>query len=45
MILPVGKFNMLVEVPGYDIYTEDIEVLGKSSFRSVIKKDIILKQE
>tara|TARA_R110001592_G_scaffold195524_2_gene443201 strand:+ start:1833 stop:3374 length:1542 start_codon:yes stop_codon:yes gene_type:complete len=45
MILPVGKFNMMVEVPGYSIYTEDIEVLGKNAFRSVIKKDIVLKEE
>lgn len=44
IILPQGKFNMLVEVPGYKAYNEDIEVLGKSDFRSVIKKDIILKQ-
>ena len=45
IILPVGKFNMMVEVPGYGIYTEDVEILGKSSFRSVIKKDIQLKTE
>lgn len=45
IILPVGKFNMMVEVPGYEIYTEDIEILGKSDFRSLIKKDIQLKPE
>jgi hypothetical protein len=43
MILPPGKFNMLIEVPGYDIYTEDIEIFGKGDFRSLIKKDIALK--
>ncbi len=43
MILPPGKFNMLVEVPGFEIHTEDIDVYGKGDFRSSIKKDIILK--
>jgi tetratricopeptide (TPR) repeat protein len=43
IILPPGKFNVLVEVPGFELYTEDIEIFGKSSFRSVIKKDYILK--
>ncbi len=45
MILPVGKYNMMVEVPGYEIYTEDIEIFGKSDFLSLIKKDIQLKPE
>lgn len=44
IILPPGKFNLLVEVPGFKNYSEDIEILGKSDFRSVIKKDIVLKQ-
>lgn len=43
IILPPGNFNVLVEVPGFELYTEDIEIYGKSSFRSVIKKDYILK--
>jgi hypothetical protein len=45
IILPPGKFNVLVEVPGYDFYTEDIEIYGKSSFRSVIKKNFVLQKE
>lgn len=45
IILPPGNFNLLVEVPGYEFYTEDIEIYGKSSFRSVIKKNFILKKE
>jgi tetratricopeptide (TPR) repeat protein len=43
IILPPGKFNVLVEVPGFEMFTEDLEIFGKSSFRSVIKKDYILK--
>lgn len=43
IILPPGKFNVLVEVPGFELYTEDIEVYGKGDFRSVIKKDFTLK--
>jgi hypothetical protein len=42
IILPPGKFNIMVEVPDFKIITEDIEVLGKNSFRSLIKKDYIL---
>jgi len=43
IILPPGDYNVLVEVPGFEMYTENIEIYGKSSFRSVIKKDYILK--
>lgn len=43
MILPPGKFNITVEVPGFDMYSEDVEIYGKSSFRSLIKKDFNLK--
>lgn len=43
MILPPGRYNVLVEVPGFELYTENIEVFGKSSFRSLIKKDFTLK--
>lgn len=45
IILPPGKFNVLVEVPDYEFYTEDVEIYGKSSFRSVIKKNFVLKKE
>lgn len=45
IILPQGKFNMMIEVPGFKNYFEDMEILGKSDFRSLIKKDIVLKKE
>lgn len=45
IILPPGRYNILVEVPGYKMYSEDVEILGKSDFRGSIKKDIILKQD
>jgi len=43
MILPPGKYNVLVEVPGFDLYSIDIEIYGKADYRSVIKKDFSLK--
>ena len=43
MILPPGKYNVLVEVPGFDLYSVDIEIYGKADYRSVIKKDFSLK--
>lgn len=43
MILPPGKYNILVEVPGFDLYSEDIEIYGKGDYRSLIKKDFSLK--
>jgi len=45
MILPPGKYNVLVEAPGYKTYTEDIEVYGKGSFKSSIKKDFTLEKK
>ena len=45
MILPPGKFNVLVEVPGYEVHTEDIEIFGKSSYKTLIKKDYTIKPE
>ena len=42
IILPPGKYNLLIEVPGFELYNEDVEIYGKSSFRSVIKKDYTL---
>lgn len=43
MILPPGNYNILVEVPGFELYTEDIEIYGKGDYRSLIKKDFSLK--
>ena len=45
IILPQGRFNLLVEVPGFKLHSENIEVLGKSYYRSLIKKDFILIQD
>ena len=45
IILPQGRFNLLVEVPGFKLHSENIEVLGKSDYRSLIKKDFILIQD
>ncbi len=43
IILPPGKYNILVEGLGFELYSEDVEIYGKSSYRSVIKKDYVLK--
>jgi hypothetical protein len=42
IILPPGDYNVLVEVPGFKLLSEDIEILGKSSYRSSIKKNYVL---
>lgn len=45
MILPPGKFNVVIEAAGYKIISEDIEVFDKSSFQTEVIKDYILKSE
>lgn len=45
IILPQGNFNMMIEVPGFKVYSENIEIQGKSDYRSLIKRDIALKKE
>jgi hypothetical protein len=42
IILPPGKFNFLIEVPGFEILSEDVEILGKTSYQSRIKKNYFL---
>jgi hypothetical protein len=44
IILPKGKFNLLVEIPGFEPWSEDFEILDKNSYRSHISKDIVLKK-
>ncbi|MFH1004355.1 MAG: hypothetical protein V1781_02500 [Bacteroidota bacterium] len=45
IILPPGKFNIFTEVPGYEPYTNNIELFDKSSFKSQIEKNIVLKPD
>lgn len=45
MILPPGKYELLVEVEGYEEHIEEIKILDKSSFRSHMEKDIPLKAD
>jgi hypothetical protein len=42
MILPPGKYTVMIDADGFTSITEDIEILDKSSFESEIDKDIIL---
>ncbi len=44
IILPPGKFNIVVEGTGYKIVSENVEILDKASYRSEIRKDYILKK-
>ncbi len=44
VILPPGDFDIHIEVPGYELYEEPIRVLDKSSYKTQIKKDIVLKK-
>lgn len=45
IILPPGKFNLLVEVPGYKLYMENIEIYGKDAYRSNLSKNIVLQKD
>ena len=43
IILPPGHYNLFVEVPGFEEYSKDIDILGKGSFKSKLGMDIELK--
>lgn len=43
IILPPGKYNVLVEADGFKTYSNDIEVVDKASFQPYVDKDIILQ--
>lgn len=45
IILPPGKFILNTEIPGYTPYNEKIEIFGKSSFKPLVEKNIILLPE
>ena len=45
IIVPPGKYEVLIEADGFQSVTNKIDVLGKSSFRSEIDEDIVLKPE
>jgi len=45
IILPPGKFNFLVDVPGYKIYMEDINIYGKDAYKSTISKNIKVEKK
>lgn len=45
IILPPGKFTINTEIPGYIPYSEKIEILGKSSFKPLIEKNLMLVPE
>ena len=42
IILPPGKFIINTEIPGYQKYSEPIQMLDKSSFKSQMEKNIML---
>lgn len=43
IILPPGKYNLMIEADGFITYSEDTEVLDKSSYQIAIEKDIQLR--
>jgi len=42
IILPPGKYHMFVGAIGYEEIFEEFELHDKSSFKSILKKDIVL---
>jgi hypothetical protein len=45
IILPPGKFTFNTEIPGYQKYSEPVQVLDKSSFKLQMEKNIMLVPE
>lgn len=45
IILPPGKFRINTEVPGYQPYSEIVQIFDKSSFKPFIEKNIVLVPE
>ncbi len=43
IILPPGKFHLTVRAPGFEAYTETLELFDKSSYKKILEKDIVLK--
>ena len=43
IILPPGEFNIFVEGVGHDPVSQDVTILGKSSFQAEIKKNFVLQ--
>jgi len=41
IIIPPGKYNIMVDVTGYKLVSEDIVVLGKNAFKAEIIKDFV----
>ena len=45
IILPPGRYRLKLKVDGYEPYTEEVEILGKSSFKSYIDNNIQIKRQ
>ena len=45
IVLPPGKFKLATEIPGYQPYSETVQILDKSSYKPLIEKNIILVPE
>jgi hypothetical protein len=45
IILPPGKYTLNTEIPGYKKYSEPVQILDKSSFKSQLEKNIVLIPE
>ena len=45
IILPPGKFSLNTEIPGYQKYSETVQIFDKSSFKSQMEKNIVLVPE
>jgi hypothetical protein len=45
IIVAPGVYNISIETPGFQAYTEKVNVLDKSSFKTEIDKDILIVSE
>lgn len=42
IILPPGKFRIMTDVPGYEPYNQPVHILGKTAYKPLIDRNIIL---
>jgi|GEM_PF-5434663 len=44
VILPPGRYTLLVQVPGFADINDELNIMDKASFKTEIAKEIVLKK-
>ena len=45
IILPPGRYNIYADAPGFEDYSEDLEILNKNAYKAEISRDIEMKAQ